>query len=433
MEFYDIKRFLEWWIGDPLFRKNLANDPWDTVRKYRIDVDPLALSILYDGSFKDSHRLPSTTHPDVKAYCKEMQKIQEGSMKYRNLAGINNNVFAKWRSRQMARLAGQDHSMDSSKNPHMLFAIELSKGCSIQCDYCALAAGPLHSVARFEPENEKIFRGIIHSFKAFFGNAADIGMLYWATEPLDNPDYEKYLIAFFEEFGRTPETTTAAWYRDINRTRRLLQLNAKQRSHGQRFSINSISHLTFCMKTFSALELEHVGLVINHSESLSNITKTGRGTQIPRSIDGTSACVTGFLINLPERSAQLISPCVEPERWPLGYRVFRESRFKDDKDFLHFMRQCESEIMDRTLREYHIPRLRQDFYVTEEKNGTIMLTSKYRKFSVPEGLATELVRAFDGKLRIKQIVSKLSKNYPDADIHSAVEAWWEEGFIEDLE
>ena len=433
MEFYDIKRFLEWWIGDPFFRKGLAKDPWDTVRKYRIDVDPLALSILYDGSLEDCHRLPSNAHPDVKAYCMEMQKIQEESVIFRNLAGSDNGVFAKWRSRQMARLAGQDHSLDSSKNPHMLFAIELSKGCSIQCDYCGLAAGPLKSVARFEPENEKIFRDILQSFAAFFGSAAHTGMLYWATEPLDNPDYEKYLTAFYEEFGWIPETTTAAWYRDVNRTRRLLQQNAEKPTHGLRFSINSISHLAFCMKTFSAQEMKNVGLVINHPEALTNITKTGRGKQIHRSIDGTSACITGFLINLPERTVQLISPCIEPNRWPLGYRVFRESRFNDDKDLLHFMRQCESEIMDHTLQQNHIPRLRHDFRVTEDKNGKILLTSKYRKFTVPEGIATELVRALDGKLEIKQIVNRLSKSYPRAEIHSAIKAWWEEGFFEDLE
>lgn len=433
MEIYDIKRFLEWWIGDPLFRKSIAKDPWDTVCKYKIEVDPLAVSMLYDGSLQDKGKLPANAHPSVKAYCRKMQKIQDKSAEYRKLAESSNSVFAKWRSRQMARLAGQDHSLDSSKNAHMLFAIELSKGCSLQCNYCGLAAGPLQAVSRFESENEKLFRGILRSFKVFFGSAAYIGLLYWATEPFDNPDYEKYLTAFYEEFGCIPETATAAWHRDVNRTRRLLQQNIDLQSDGQRFSINSISQLAYCMQSFSAQELENVGLVINHPGALTNITKTGRGIKIPRAIDGTSACITGFLINLPEKTVQLISPCIEPERWPLGYRIFKESRFKGDKDLLHFMRQCEKEIMSRTLQENHILRLRHDFSVTEDRNGTIQLTSKYRKFTVPKGLATELVRALNGTLRKKQVVNELSKNYLPAEIRYAIDAWWEEGFIEDLD
>jgi hypothetical protein len=43
------------------------------------------------------------------------------------------------------------------------------------------------------------------------------------------------------------------------------------------------------------------------------------------------------------------------------------------------------------------------------------------------------VCVFDGKLSIEQIVNKLSKNYPRADIYYAIETWWEEGFIEDIE
>ena len=433
MEFCDIKRFLERWIGDPLFRKSLVKDPWGTVNKYGIEVDPSAVSIMYDGSLKDYHNLPSNTHPAVKDFCRKIQRIQKNATELRDLQNTSNGIFANWRSRQRARLAGQDHSTDSSKNPHMLFAIELNKGCSIHCDYCGIAAGPLRAVARFEPGYEKLFRDILSSLIAFFGDSAYFGVLYWATEPFDNPDYEKYLTAFYEEFGRIPETTTAAWHHDVNRTRKLLQQNKKQKSLGQRFSINSISQLNFCMETFSVKELEHVELIINHPGALTYLSRTGRARQIPRSIDGTSACVTGFLINLPEKTIKLISPCIEPKRWPLGYRIFKEAHFIDAKDLLRFMRQCESEIMDFTLHENDIPRLRHDLRITEDINGRITLTSKYRKFTVPEGLATDLVHTFDGKLKIKQIMNKLSKNYLRVDIHYAIETWWEEGFIEDLE
>lgn len=424
---------MEWWTGDPRFRSSLEKDPWGTVRKYRVEVDPLAVSLLRNIGGQDDRSLPADAHPGVKSYYRKMQRTRDGIAELRKLANSGNPAFAKWRSRQMARLAGQDHSLDSSRNPHLLFAVELSWGCSLQCDYCGVAAGPLRAVARFEAENEKLFREILHSFKEFFGDGSHLGLLYWATEPLDNPDYEKYLTAFYEEFGRTAETTTAAWYRDIGRTRRLLRQNKRQKAMGLRFSINSLSHLELCMETFSARELKKVELIMNHPESLTNISRTGRARQVPRAIDGTSACVTGFLINLPGKTVKLISPCIEPERWPLGYRIFKESSYKDGKHLLQFLRGCESAIMERTLDENHIPRLRRDFDVSEDKAGQITLTSKYRRFTVPEGLAADLVHAFDGKLRVRQILDKLSESYPPAAVRFAINAWWDEGFIEDFE
>ena len=58
---------------------------------------------------------------------------------------------------------------------------------------------------------------------AIVGDAAGRGLCYYATEPLDNPDYECFLVDFHAEFGRVPQTTTAAATRDIERTRRLLR------------------------------------------------------------------------------------------------------------------------------------------------------------------------------------------------------------------
>jgi radical SAM family RiPP maturation amino acid epimerase len=433
MEFYDVKRFVEWWIGDAEFRRKFKANHWNTIREYNVEVDPEAVAILCSESNGSSEPLPENAHPAVRAYNSLLRATEKNIEETRRRGKTSNPSFATWRSRQMARLAGQDHSQDSSRNPHALFSIELTKGCSIRCDYCAFDAGPLRAVARFTRENESLFRGILRVFVDFFGEGADIGYLYCATEPLDNPDYEKYLSAFREELGTTPHTTTAAWFRDISRTRRFLNQVEHQGVSQQRFSINSLEELALCMKTFSARELRDVSLAIHHSGSLSQLASTGRGGRVHGSIDGTIACVTGFLLNILEKSVKLISPCVEPKRWPLGYRVFSESHFEEAVDLLDFMRQCQKEIMEKTISHDYVPRLRDDLRITWDEYGQLVLTSRYRRFTVPEGISTELVKAIDGNRTVAQIVNELRRIYPLSAIHCAIETWWEEGFFEDLE
>src|SRR6185436_13943892 len=140
------------------------------------------------------------------------------------------------------------------------YAIELSSGCSLRCNYCGFDAPRLSAVAKFDEANEKLFREILEELGRFFGKGAECTFLFWATDPFDNPDYERYLLAFHDQFGVVPGTTTALWYRDLDRSRKLIELT---REHNEeiiytRFSINSVRHLELCLKTWSASDLRDV-------------------------------------------------------------------------------------------------------------------------------------------------------------------------------
>jgi hypothetical protein len=135
----------------------------------------------------------------------------------------------------MARMLTQVGPREFLVNGHLPFTVELTKGCSIGCDYCAANAGPLRRIARFTEANARLFRDILRTIAEFFGERADIGFLYYATEPLDNSDYERYQQIFREELGRLPPTTTAAWWRKPERARRILQMGRDSNGWNNRF------------------------------------------------------------------------------------------------------------------------------------------------------------------------------------------------------
>jgi hypothetical protein len=70
-----------------------------------------------------------------------------------------------------------------------------------------------------------------------FGEAATAGYCYWGNDPLDNPDYESFLIDFHDIIKAFPQTTTAQADRHVDRVRALLRLSEEKGGMIDRFSI----------------------------------------------------------------------------------------------------------------------------------------------------------------------------------------------------
>ena len=68
-----------------------------------------------------------------------------------------------------------------------------------------------------------MWHDILSFAKEAIGPAAGWGTCYYATEPLDNPDYEKFADAFYDVFGVVPQLTTAAAMRKPERTKAYLE------------------------------------------------------------------------------------------------------------------------------------------------------------------------------------------------------------------
>ena len=436
MHYAQVKRFIECWDGDNAFRKVFADNPAKALRSYDLKVDPKEVAALCRRDKNDRIRIADLVkgRPALKAYGEYVEAINKFSLEIlQKQIEILNPIFETWSARQKARFSTQAPSDWSEKNPFLAFSIELSEGCSVGCSYCAGAAEKLRSVAPFTQENEMLFRGILGALTEFSGVDSIYGLLYFFTEPLDNPDYAKYLQAYYDEVGEIPQTTTAAWFRDIARTRRLLAQSKALDGGVERFSINSLKHFRFCMETFTAEDLKKVNLVLNYPEAFSHLYKSGRALSLSDAIDGTTACVCGFLVNLATRNVKLVSPCIEPDIWPKGYRILAESTFAGIPDFKAFLTFCQNTIMNSVLASDRALRFRRDLDIQIHRDNMAILKTRYRQMTIESEMGIAMLRLIDGSQSPEEIVSNLSEKYSATKIYGLLNLWWDKGLFEDSE
>jgi radical SAM family RiPP maturation amino acid epimerase len=425
-----VKRFAEWWRGDARFRAEFVAAPEPALRARGLELPADALSLLCV--------VPGQRDPDVEllagdprlaGYSRYLAELERASAAFvRRRESLPAPVVQAWRARQMARVASEAPTAWSDGNAHLVFAIELCDGCSVGCSYCGGAAHRLRSVARFREDNERLFRTALRTVAELSGLASPAGILYHFTEPLDNPDYERYLLACRDELGEIPQTTTAAWQRNPARTRRLIELSSAQAGLVVRFSINSLADFHRCMDVFGADELARVRLVFHYPEAFSQYYSSGRGAGVEGAVPGSCVCVTGFLVNLARRTVELVAPCVEPERWPLGHRVLARGRFAEPASLERLLRRCVDEVMSARLGAAVVPMFRADLRVSSERD-TVTLTSACRRIRLGGGLAPRLARQLDGRRSVAEVVGAFPGE--EAAAEDVLQAWWERGLLED--
>lgn len=427
MKRYDIKRFMEYWTGDPVFQKRFSDSPKAAVIEYALVVDADACAIL-----TESNPDIKTHHPDISAYQAWTRALVQKRRLMRHEGRTDNPAFAAWRSRQIMRYYHQATPVFFDKNVHLPWTIELSEGCSIGCSYCGFNAGPLRHVARFTPENERLFRGILGVMARFFGKGAELCILYNATEPLDNPDYEKYLHAFYQELAVTPQTTTAAWFRDLPRTRRLLEQSRAENGYVNRFSINSVPHFHLVMKWFSARELDDVLLLKMWPEASTPKVLAGRGKQSGIGhIKGTVGCTTGFRINLCERRISLLSPTNDLERWPNGEMVFAEDRFDSPEQVARFVKKCNSRFFEFSPGDGFVPIFRQNLRPGISNGFRLTLNSSQGSCVFHDGFTARVASSMDGEKTIADIVNGFARQRQN-DARNTIIGFWKAGFLDEI-
>jgi radical SAM family RiPP maturation amino acid epimerase len=335
-----VKRFRERLIADGAFRLALRSGreaPAGLFARFQVPSDPEEVRPIWDLPL--GHRVWSTPElqawPDVqlwKGWHEDLVRHRELSTAFPSLA-CTDERFVAWRDRQMRRAAGEIGPAHAAIN-HPLVAYELSRGCSIGCWFCGVSAAEFGGATRFA-EQGKLWQDMLVAMVARFGPAAQTGFCYWATDPVDNPDYDAFAEEHAAITGCLPQATTAAPLRDVAFTRRLLRQAERHRTAGTRFSVSTLRQLHGIFAAFSARELLGVELVMQMKHSLMPKAVAGRAREKERGEatgpdDATTiACVTGFLVSLPERTIRLISPCSASDRWPLGYRIHAEATFQD--------------------------------------------------------------------------------------------------------
>jgi radical SAM family RiPP maturation amino acid epimerase len=343
-----VRRFMDVWACDRRFREDLLIDPTAAARRRGFSFDPEDLRVFWDRSFRDDVEELSVSDALKKVsplgiiWIELRERAKEYTRRLRTESVPSDPRFAAWRERQIARCQLSFPSILANGIPHVPFAIELSKGCSVGCWFCGVSAPKLEGHYSYD-EGGDTFRSIVQVLERIVGRQAGRrGILYWATDPLDHPDYERYCADFAVQFGGFPATTTAQGWKDLARTRKLIRLTAAHGNAQVRLSILNTSILDRYLSWLHPEELATVSFVPVNRDSVMATSHAGRArTKRPRSwpapveseAAATSiACMSGFLFNLVDKSVRLITPCPSTEQWPDGYIVLDERTYIDAGD-----------------------------------------------------------------------------------------------------
>jgi radical SAM family RiPP maturation amino acid epimerase len=383
------KRFLERWIADLKFREKYRVDPGGAIREYQLQVDAEHMRHLIDEAFA---KIPvSDIPPEVSAYRQFIREKLAYRENIRVRSASHNKIFRAWRERQMKRSLWELGPSRFAGLVHAPFCIELSKGCTVGCWFCGVGAEGFQGNFLYTPDAGTLWRSVLEVLQEVLGDAAACGFCYWATDPLDNPDYERFILDFRRVLGTLPQTTTALAMRDPERTHSLLQLSRNNGGVVERFSVLSLGIFDRILREFSAEELLSVELIPQFQDKASPKVIAGKGREHrnrvlrqnesldqPQTFEdgGTIACVTGFLLNMVDRSIALISPCTASEKWPLGYIVFGRWHFRDAASLRDILRVVTSEHMPASLKAHDEVRLQPSLSV-RRGDGSFRLANRF--------------------------------------------------------
>lgn len=444
-----MRRFYERWVADSAFRGQLAADP-------RATLEAAGLKLAVDDVASLLGPTPEGHSPGVQQMWDEVtQKDRWVQEFYRAYAVPDDPRIQRWRERQVARqrLDLGPHFADA--NIHSSLAIELTKGCTGRCWFCAVGAEAFEGHWPYTNDNALLWRGMLDALRSRLGPAAASGFLYWATDPMDNPDYERFCTDFCEVVGVFPPTTTALALRDVARTKRLLALAEAHGCWLNRFSVLSLKALDQIRSAFSEEELALVECLPLNRGAAFAYGNAGRfrdhALQSPELLDeqrgklrwapwwasdeayrssedypnSSIGCVSGLLINVVARSVQLISPCTADDRWPLGYHIYDEAHY----DSLEGFQACLDRIIDiqmpLNVPDGAQPRLHRWLGCRESSNGLRLEGRFGTAVEVSDSWSPDALLSLAAHLRVGQLTTAELKRKLE-DEHAVSARWVQE-------
>lgn len=288
-------------------------------------------------------------------YCTARAGLQAEQKRYVVNMDSASARYTSWRRRRIravqSELGSYGYSID-----HPVLAMEVALGCSVGCPFCAFDAGKLQKVLDWEdPESRELFRGVSRSLYQMLGLSTGHALLYWRTEPHDNPHYINFMRDFGEITGSTVCTATARSNEDW--VRGLISHYRQGPVPWPRISVLSRGMMYRLYRQFTPDEFRDVTMLMQQKDSEEYRVKVpgGREKMLAKLDDygdlrdkdieaeekagdtfvpqGSIACVSGFLINLIERTVKLISPCYTTREYTQGYRTYAKFTFEDAEDF----------------------------------------------------------------------------------------------------
>lgn len=388
-----MKRFLERWTMDPKYQEAFASDPAAALAGLGIDLTPGEVIPLIDPD--EASRVTQLVMAGRQDECPPVvlryryfihEKLVHRSRLRSETVPADPRMRA-WRDRMIKRCIGTLGQERADAIVHAPAAFELSKGCTVGCWFCGVAAPRFEHTWPHTEENAKLWKDSLAVVAEVFGPSIKHGFLYWATDPLDNPDYEHFLADFHEVLGECPQTTTAQGQKDIERTRRVLTASRSMGSAIDRFSIIALNSLYRVHEGFTAEELLRVELVPQNKESATGRSRSlksnaGRARKFARKRgaelvsddeSSTIACVSGFLFNMLDRSVKLITPCNASDRWPLGYWVLAEGTFSSAEELRDLLTSMIDEKIRDSLSVLDTVRIKPDARIVVGEDGRLQV------------------------------------------------------------
>lgn len=446
-----IKRFMECLTGDPGFRDALVESPdnaADVVAGRGIDIDPHELAPFWHGGFRVGLANEELENYPLallwKRWIADLIQFRD-LMRVHGAAAGGDRTFRAWRLR---RVAQADSELGDARHTvvHAVVSFELCSGCSVGCWFCGLKADKLEDVFPYSEANARLWREVLQVTRDKLGMATQTGFCYWATDPYDNPDYLDFINDYHDVIGVLPQTTTAVPFKDLDWTRRLVDTYRDRPGVPARFSILSTKILRTVHDNFTPEELLAVELVQQQPGSVVVKSRAGRildrdkplpdpagnATDVAHDM-GTIACVSGFLVNMVEKSVKLISPCRASEEWPLGYRVFLERRFSNATDYAEALDEAFTTRMIEHLPAHALLSFRPDLAHDRTEAGfTVSTPFKRHRFAgapfLPE-LGDLVAR---GDLTMSDVVERIVEEGGDLfGVTGAIESLFKAGLLDE--
>ncbi len=422
----EAKRFFECYLGDSDFRQAIEQGGKFTDEQRRmlkdigVTFEPEEMELLWlqpnlldslpslvatCDSFED---LPSDFHaalapyPVLRLSLFWRHRLDRMTLAQKLVASSKPTLspeYTAWRARRVAAVRNELGYFGWSLD-HPCHAVELAVGCSVRCGFCAFDADKLQTVFDLSRlENRQLACGVATGMLNVLGWPAAHGMLYWSTEPHDNPHYVKLLELWHSVTGARLCTATARagedWVRD------LIGFYSQGPVPWPRISVLSRKIMRRLHETFTPLEMRDATLLMQQKdgEVFRGKVPGGRERMLKQLVDaddlrkvdfenppegfqppqGSIACISGFLVNMVNRTIKLISPCYTTMEYRYGYRTFDETTFDGPDDFEVALKR----MIDRSMvvRPYsQMPmRWRDDLKVVPQPDGFTLLSPTTRR------------------------------------------------------
>lgn len=454
-EVAQLKRLTERWYADETFREQFDANPLSTVANLGLEIDMAAILDYLT-------RMERAEGPEEVAEAKATAPLSVRRHKhfirekllFREKTRATdccppNPQHKAWRERQIRRTRIQLGAVVHDGIVHVPFTVELSDGCSVGCWFCGVTAKKREGDYLYNDGNAAEWQEICGVLREMFEDSASSGFLYWASEPLDNPDYEKFAVDFAKICGRFPQTTTSIAHKDVERTRNLLKLSNQHGCRINRFSILSLNQFNKVMEAFSPEELLHCEIVAQNNESffvqgsagrargnqkLKDRMKKKTGAEEITESPGTIACVSGFLINMVRRTVRLITPCPASDKWPNGYWVIDQGTFSNAQDFKELLQSLIERNLHGDLRYDSPVRLLKDARVESTLDTitihTPLCVTTFRGYPLAELLAKSIA---EGTMTAGQIAVRIEDETgePAAEIFAQLNNIFASGVLDE--